>query len=222
MPLPPQRFPDRRSAGRFLADKLEQYANRRDVLILALPRGGVPVGVEVARALNVPLDIFLVRKLGVPGHPELAMGAIASGGIRVLSQDLIDELGIPPTLVEEVAAREHVELQRRDRLYRRDRPTPGIKNRVVILVDDGLATGSTMEAAVSALRQQGPAKIVVAAPVGADETCQRIRSVADDVVCAVAPQSFLAVGMWYERFDQVSDDEVIEMLSEERFVNPGV
>src|SRR5262245_21042131 len=154
MSLPNGRFPDRSSAGRFLAAKLKNYANRRDVLVLAVPRGGVPVAVEVARELNAPLDIFLVRTLGVPGHPELAMGAIASGGVRVLIEDLIDELGIPHALVEEVAAREHVELARRDRLYRGERPGATVKDRTVILVDDGLATGSTMEAAVSALRQQ--------------------------------------------------------------------
>src|SRR5438067_3576378 len=169
------RFHDRADAGLKLASRLTSFANRHDVVVLALPRGGVPVAFEVARALKAPLDIFLVRKLGVPGHPELAMGAIAAGGVRVLSEDLISELGIPRALVEEVAVRERLELERRDRMYRGGRPLPPLRDRVVIVIDDGLATGSTMEAAVAALRAHHPAKIIVAAPVAAAETCRRLR-----------------------------------------------
>jgi predicted phosphoribosyltransferase len=206
------RFHDRTDAGRQLATWLTAYANRDDVVVLALPRGGIPVAVEVAQALNAPLDVFVVRKLGVPGHPELAMGAIAAGGVLVLSDDLIEHLDIPRTLVEQVAVRERLELERRDRLYRGDRPMPVLTGRTVIVIDDGLATGSTMEAAVSALRQHKPSRIIVAVPVGAPETCLRLKPVADDVVCAQTPTPFDAVGLWYERFDQVSDEEVIERL----------
>jgi predicted phosphoribosyltransferase len=206
------RFRDRRDAGRQLGARLSGYANRDDVLILALPRGGVPVAVEVARALNAPFDIFLVRKLGVPGHPELAMGAIASGGVRVLSDDLIADLGIPEHAVEEVSARERLELERRDAAYRGDRPAPEIRGRTIILIDDGLATGSTMEAAVEAVKMHQPARVIVAAPVGAAETCERLRRIADDVVCAATPEPFRAVGLWYERFDQTTDDEVLDLL----------
>jgi predicted phosphoribosyltransferase len=206
------RFRDRRDAGRQLAEHLSQYANRDDVLILALPRGGVPVAVEVANALRAPFDIFLVRKLGVPGHPELAMGAIASGGVRVLSDDLIADLGIPERAVEEVSARERLELERRDAAYRGDRPAPDIRDKTIILIDDGLATGSTMEAAVEAVKMHQPARVIVAAPVGASETCARLQRIADDVVCAVTPEPFRAVGLWYERFDQTTDDEVLDLL----------
>jgi putative phosphoribosyl transferase len=207
------RFRDRTDAGRQLAARLAAFANRRDVVVLALPRGGLPVAAEVSRELNVPLDIFLVRKLGVPGHVELAMGAIASGGVRVLSQDLIEELGIPYSLVEQVAERERLELERRDRLYRGNRQMRALAGHTVIVIDDGLATGSTMEAAVSALRAHRPARIVVAVPVGAPETCQRLAQVADEVVCVLTPVPFNAVGLWYERFDQVTDDEVIAVVS---------
>ena len=206
------RFHDRIDAGRRLAASLSTYANRHDVVVLALPRGGVPVAVEVARALGAPLDVFLVRKLGVPGHPELAMGAIAAGGVRVLSQDLIDQLGIPSALVEQVAVRERLELERRDRLYHGDRLMPVLADRIVIVIDDGLATGSTMEAAVAALRVHKPSRIVVAAPVGAVETCHRLKQLADDVVCTETPVPFNAVGQWYERFDQVRDEDVVELL----------
>jgi putative phosphoribosyl transferase len=205
------RFVDRRDAGRHLAAHLQSYANRDDVIVLALPRGGVAVGREVASALHAPLDVFLVRKLGVPGQPELAMGAIAAG-VLVLSNDLIDEIDISPALVQQVAARERFELERRERLYRGDRPMPELRDRTVIVVDDGLATGSTMEAAVTALRQYSPARIVVAVPVGAAETCARLRRTSDEVVCAETPEPFKAVGLWYERFEQVSDEEVIEAL----------
>jgi predicted phosphoribosyltransferase len=205
-------FHDRTEAGRHLATKLSAYAHRPDVVVLALPRGGVPVGYEVARALLAPFDVFLVRKLGVPAHPELAMGAIASGGVRVLSADLIDELGIPPDAVEAVSARERLELERREQQYRGDRPLPLVNGRCVILVDDGLATGATMEAAVVALRHYQPARIVIAAPVGARDTCARLATVADDVICAQMPEPFHAVGLWYVRFDQTSDEDVMELL----------
>ena len=213
------RFIDRPDAGRQLAARLNAFANRRDVVVLALPRGGVPVAAEVSRALNVPFDIFVVRKVGVPGHPELAMGALASGGVRVLSQELIDELGIPLAIVEQVTARERAELERRDRLYRGDRPMPDFAGRTAIVIDDGLATGSTMEAAVLALRAHAPARVVVAVPVGARETCERLARIADEVVCAQTPAPFNAVGLWYERFDQVSDDEVISVVSRQSSVD---
>jgi len=206
------RFHDRADAGRKLASRLTSFANRHDVAVLALPRGGVPVAFEVARELKAPLDVFLVRKLGVPGHPELAMGAIASGGVRVLSEDLIDELGIPRAAVEQVAVRERLELERRERLYRGDRRLPMLRDRTVILIDDGLATGSTMEAAIAAVKQYQPARVVVASPVGAPETCRRLRALADDVICLETPDQFQAVGLWYERFDQTTDEEVIDLL----------
>jgi putative phosphoribosyl transferase len=206
------RFHDRTHAGQQLASLLTVHADRDAVVVLALPRGGVPVAAEVARALGAPLDVFVVRKLGVPGHPELAMGAIATGGVQVLNDDVIDELAIPRALVEQATVRERLELERRDRLYRCDRPMPVLTSRTVIVVDDGLATGSTMEAAVSALRQHKPSRIVVAVPVGAPEACLRLKSVADEVVCALTPRPFDAVGRWYERFDQVSDEDVIDWL----------
>ena len=206
-------FRNRTDAGRQLAAQLTEYANRSDVIVLALPRGGVPVAFEVAAKLSVPLDVFLVRKLGVPGHPELAMGAIAAGGIEVLSEDLIRDLGIPRALVEQVAVRERLELERRDRAYRDDRQPPIVRDRTVILIDDGLATGSTMQAAVLALRQQAPARIVVAVPVGARETCERLARIADRVVCLAMPEPFNAVGLWYREFDQTSDEEVDRLLA---------
>lgn len=206
-------FRNRTDAGRQLAVQLTEYANRSDVIVLALPRGGVPVAFEVAQKLSAPLDVFLVRKLGVPGHPELAMGAIAAGGIEVLSEDLIRDLGIPPALVQQVAVRERIELERRDRAYRDDREPPIVRDRTVILIDDGLATGSTMQAAVLALRQQAPAKIVVAVPVGARETCERLARMADRVVCLAMPEPFNAVGLWYREFDQTTDEEVDRLLA---------
>jgi len=208
-----RRFTDRADGGRQLAALLTPYADRDDVVVLALPRGGVPVAFEIARSLHAPLDVFLVRKLGVPGHPELAMGAIASGGVRVLSHDIISQLVVTPEAVEAATERERIELDRRDRMYRRDRPPTPLAGRTAILVDDGLATGATMEAAIQAVRQANPARVVVAAPVGAAETCQRLRALADEVVCASIPDYFQAVGQWYDRFDQTSDEEVIELLT---------
>jgi putative phosphoribosyl transferase len=209
------RFEDRYDAGRQLAGALSGFAGRQDVIVLGLPRGGVPVAFEVARALRAPMDVFVVRKLGVPGHSELAMGAIASGGVRVLSEDLIGELGISRTSIDEISAREQIELERRDRLYRGDRSLPSLRDRTVILVDDGLATGATMEAAVAAVRLHRPARVVVAVPVGARETCQRLRTVADETICAQCPEPFQAVGLWYLHFDQTTDDEVIELLRQQ-------
>jgi len=207
------RFLDRADAGRQLAKTLTAaYGGRSDIVVLGLPRGGVPVAFEVARELRAPLDVFLVRKLGVPGHPELAMGAIAEGGVEVLNDELIRDLGIPQKMVQEVAVRERMELDRRDTLYRGGRRLPAVRGRIVILVDDGLATGSTMQAAVTALRRLEPARIVVAAPVGAHETCDRLGHFANEVVCLIAPQQLQAVGLWYDVFTQTTDDEVKQLL----------
>lgn len=206
------RFHDRREAGRVLAARLMHYAGRPDVLVLALPRGGVPVAFEVARALRAPLDVFLVRKLGVPGHEELAMGAIASGGVRVLNEEVVNVLRISAEDLDAVAAEEQRELERREQAYRDGRPAPDVRGRVVVLIDDGLATGSTMRAAVAALRRRGPARIVVAVPVGAPETCAEFQDEADEAVCARTPEPFYAVGLWYEDFAQTTDAEVHELL----------
>jgi predicted phosphoribosyltransferase len=208
-----RRFRDRSEAGRLLAGQLMAYANRPDVLVLALPRGGVPVAYEVARALGAPLDLFLVRKLGVPGYEELAMGAVATGGERVLNDDVVAGLRIPDYVIEAVAASEQQELARRERLYRGERPPPDIRGRTVILVDDGLATGATMLAAIKALRQQRPARIVVAVPTGSPETCEQLKKEADDVICATTPEPFHAVGLWYEEFSQTTDEEVRDLLA---------
>jgi putative phosphoribosyl transferase len=210
--MPP--FQDRRGAGRQLAVKLSPYSDDPNVLVLGLPRGGVPVAYEVARALNAPLDVFLVRKLGVPGHRELAMGAIASGGMRVLNPDLIDALKVSPAAIEAVAATELQELERQQNVYRGDAAFPLLTGRTVIVSDDGLATGSTMRAAVRALRQSQPARIIVAAPVAAFETARSLRGDADTVVCLSTPPHFQAVSMWYEDFRQISDDEVRSLLLE--------
>ena len=208
------RFTDRTDAGRRLADRLAGCAGRPDLVVLALPRGGVPVAFEVATRLGAPLDVFLVRKLGVPGHEELAMGAISEGDVEVLSVDLIRELGVPDALVRQTAVRERLELDRRDTFYREGRGLIPVRGQVVILVDDGLATGSTMEAAVLGLRRLGPARIVVAVPVGARETCERLRNIADEVVCLHTPEPFQAVGLWYDDFNQTSDEEVLRLLAE--------
>ena len=206
-------FRDRRDAGRLLAPKLAAYANRPDVMVLALPRGGVPVAYEVARALKAPLDVFIVRKLGVPGHGELAMGAVATGGVRVLNDEIVRALRIPYSVIDYVAAKEQEELARRERLYRGNRPAPDVRGRTVILVDDGLATGATMLAAIKALKQQQPARIVVAVPTAAPETCEQLRAEVDDVVCAITPQPFHAVGVWYQDFSQTTDEEVSNLVS---------
>lgn len=206
------RFRNRRDAGRRLAAELRTYANRSDVIVLALPRGGVPVGYEVATALDVPLDVFVVRKLGLPWHDELAMGALASGGVRILDDDLIRVARVSTEDIERVTAAEQVELERRERRYRGDRPFADLTGKTVLLVDDGLATGSTMRAAVAALRQKVPRRIVVAVPVAAPATCDAFRDIADDIVCAVTPEPFRAVGLWYDDFSQTTDEEVHELL----------
>lgn len=206
-------FPDRAEAGRFLATKLSKYSGRDDVIVLGLPRGGVPVAYEVARALRVPLDVFIVRKLGVPGFEELAVGAIASGGVRVLNEDVARALPNADEIIEAVTQHETAEVERREQKYRDGRPAPEIQGKAVILIDDGLATGATMRAAVKALRQRGAAKIVVAVPVGPLDTCKEFEEEADEVVCASAPEFFQAVGQYYEDFSQTSDDEVRELLA---------
>ena len=205
-------FQDRKDAGRQLALRLTDYANRPGLLVLGLPRGGVPVAYEVARELHAPLDVFLVRKLGVPGQEELAMGAIASGGVRVINEDVVRQLHIPDSVIDAVAKQELRELERRELAYRGDRPSPDVKDRTAILIDDGLATGSTMRAAALALRKQDPAQIVVAVPVAAAQTCDEFRSVVDEIICAVTPERFYGVGLWYEDFSQTSDEEVRELL----------
>ena len=209
----PQRFRNRTDAGRQLAEKLAAYADRPDVLVLALPRGGVPVGFEVARALGAPFDVFLVRKLGVPGYEELAMGAVATGGVRILNDEIVRGLGISEHEIDAAVARELQELARRERLYRGDRPPPDVAGRTVIVVDDGLATGATMRAAVAALRQQQPARTVVAVPTASPDTCEALKTEADDVICAITPEPFFAVGHWYEDFTQTTDNEVRELLA---------
>jgi putative phosphoribosyl transferase len=206
-------FFNRAEAGRRLAEKLEKYAGRNDVIVLGLPRGGVPVAYEVAQRLGIPLDVFVVRKLGVPGFEELALGAIASGGVRVLNEDVVRALPNANELVESVTAREMAEVERREQIYRDGRPAPELRGRIVILVDDGLATGATMRAAVAALRQLGAAKIVVAVPVGAAETCREFEHEVDEIVCLIAPEWFQAVGQFYEDFSQTSDEEVRELLA---------
>lgn len=207
-------FKDRRDAGKKLASKLSAYAGHPKGIVLALPRGGVPVAYEVARALNLPLDIFLVRKLGLPGRDELAIGAIASGGVRVLNGDIIRMLSVPEEVINFVAKRELQELQRREDLYRGRDPFPQVRDRTVILIDDGLATGASMRAAVAGLRAHHPARIVVAVPTGAPEACQAFQSEVDEVVCAMTPELFYGVGRWYEDFSQVTDEEVRILLEE--------
>jgi predicted phosphoribosyltransferase len=213
------KFRNRTEAGRVLAGKLAAYANRRDVIVLALPRGGVPVAYEVARALGAPLDVFVVRKLGLPGNEEYAMGAIATGGVRVLNEQVVNALGIPEQVIDTVAVREQQELARRERLYRGERPPPEVRGRSVILVDDGLATGATMQAAVEALRRLQPARIVVAVPTASPDTCEQLRAQADEVICATTPEPFRAVGLWYEDFSQTTDDEVRELLARAEHVS---
>jgi len=209
------RFRDRREAGKLLAARLVEYAHRPDVIVLALPRGGVPVAYEIAEAIGAPLDVFLVRKLGVPWHEELAMGAIASGGVSVLNEDVIRYLEIPDETIKAVIERERRELERRERLYRGERPAPDLFGRTIILVDDGLATGSTMRAAVTAVRKHQPTQIVVAVPVAASATCESFNDVTDGVICVceMAPDPFYAVGLWYDDFSQTTDEEARELLN---------
>jgi putative phosphoribosyl transferase len=208
------RFHDRKEAGQRLATRLESYAGRPDVIVLALPRGGVPVGAEVASAIGAPLDVFVVRKLGVPGQEELAMGAVAGKGIRVLDESIMRASGVTEDQVERITRAEQLELERRDRQYRGDRPAPDVKGKTIILVDDGLATGASMRAAVMALRPQQPARIVVAVPVAAPETCEAFRELADEIICVETPDPFQAVGLWYEDFSQTSDGEVRALLEQ--------
>ncbi len=205
-------YSDRYEAGSVLADALQEYAHKKEVIVLALPRGGVPVGFEIARRLSLPLDILVVRKLGVPGHEELAMGAIASGDTVFLNQPLLAQLKIPLPSVEAVLQAETREQLRRERLYRANRPFPSLQNNTVILVDDGIATGASMQAAIAALRTHNPACIIIAVPVAAAETCDVMSKLADRVICPLRPIHFQAVGCWYDNFPQVSDDEVIELL----------
>ena len=209
-------FRDRIQAGQLLSRKLKHYVGRQDVIVLALPRGGVPVGREVARVLRVPLDVFLVRKLGTPGQEELAMGAIASGGIRVLNDEVVEALHVPPHVIDAVTARELRELARRERLYREGRPAPDVTGSVVILVDDGLATGSTMRAAVAALRQAKPKRIVIAVPVAAVTTRRELSEEVDELVCLHTPEPFYSVGFWYEDFSQTSDEDIRQLLEFEQ------
>jgi putative phosphoribosyl transferase len=212
MDAPVRQFRDRAEAGRLLAAKLAHYANRDDVLVLALPRGGVPVAFEIARSIHAPLDVFLVRKIAAPGQEELAMGAVATGNVRILQRDVIQALGISEAMIERATASALEELARRERVYRGSRPSPEVRGRIVILVDDGLATGSTMHAAVAALKQQQPARIVIAVPVAPPETCEEFRTEVDEVVCIATPEPFHAVGQWFANFAQLSDDEVRDYL----------
>lgn len=205
-------FRNRTEAGQLLAKKLTVYTNRKDVLVLGLPRGGVPVGFEVAKALILPLDICIVRKLGVPGHSELAMGALASGDVMVLNKELVKEIGISQEAINQVAAREKQELLRRERTYRGKRLIPNLKNRTIILIDDGIATGSTLRAAISTLRRQQPKSIVVAVPVAPPLTCNELKKEVDEVVCLMMPEPLYAIGLWYEDFSQTTDQEVSNLL----------
>jgi putative phosphoribosyl transferase len=205
-------FRNRAHAGQVLATLLAEYADRDDVVVLALPRGGVPVAFEIAQALHVPLDVFLVRKLGLPGQEELAMGAIATGGVRVLNNEVVEYLGISDSVIDAVAQVEQQELERRERIYRGTRQPPDVRGHTVILVDDGLATGSTMRAAIAALRQQQPARIIVAVPVAAASTCQEMQREVDRIICAATPEPFYGVGQWYEDFSQTTDQEVRDLL----------
>ena len=211
---PVRPFANRREAGVELASRLAKYRGRDDVVVVALPGGGVPVAYEIAEALDAPLDVFVVRKLGMPGHPEFAIGAIASGGVRVLTEDVIRWYRIPDSVIDAIARQELAELERREREYRRGRPPIDLRDRVVILVDDGLATGSTMRAAVEAVRAHKPARVVVAVPVGAPATCEEFADITDEIVCARTPEPFSAVGLWYRDFSQTTDEEVRALLEE--------
>ncbi|MDQ1254148.1 MAG: Phosphoribosyl transferase [Euryarchaeota archaeon] len=213
-------FNDRTDAGKILSERLSEYANREDVLILALPRGGVPVAFEVAKELNLKMDIFIVRKLGVPGNEELAMGAIASGNIRVLNEDVIRSFRIPQKAIDEATANELEELERRERIYRKNRPVPKISGSTVILIDDGLATGATMRAAVAAVKTKNPAKVIIAVPVAAPDTCSDFGSEVDEVMCVATPEPFYGVGAWYEDFSQTTDKEVCDLLDKATKIKP--
>jgi len=213
-------FNDRADAGKKLAKKLSEYANRSDVIILALPRGGVPVAFEVAKELNVKMDVFIVRKLGVPGNEELAMGAIASDNIRVLNEDVIRSFQIPQSVIDEVVVNELRELERRERLYRGNRPKPDISGSTVILIDDGLATGATMRAAAAAVKTKNPAKIVIAVPTAASDTCSPFENEVDKTICVATPEPFYGVGAWYEDFSQTTDKEVCELLNKATKIKP--
>jgi putative phosphoribosyl transferase len=215
-----QQFENRRTAGAFLATFLTHYMHQPNVVVLALPRGGVPVAYEVAKRLHAPLDVFVVRKLGVPGHEEMAMGAIASGDVRVLNHDLVDYLNISEETIERVATQEYQELERREKLYRKQGTRPELEGKTVILVDDGLATGASMWAAVVALRQHHPARIIVAVPVSSKESCAAFEKEVDEIICASTPQSFRAVGSWYRDFSQTTDEEVRELLERAAQENP--
>jgi putative phosphoribosyl transferase len=214
-------FRDRIDAGRILARKLFKYKQHPDVLVLGLPRGGIPVAFEVAQELNAPLDVFLVRKLGLPGHEELAMGAIASGGVRVLNADVVNLFRVPLDVIDHVADKEEAEMNRREQVYRQGRPPPQIRSRAVIVVDDGLATGSTMRAAVGALRRKDPSRIVVAVPVAAPSTCEELRGEVDEMICAETPEPFHAVGLWYEDFTQTTDAEIRGLLDRAAQLHPA-
>lgn len=210
-----KRFHDRHHAGKLLAEHLERHLHDPAPIVLALPRGGVPVAYEIAVALHAPLDIFMVRKLGCPSQPELAMGAVASGGLRILNQDVVDTLDIPESTIDQIARRELAELQRREEIYRPARPpaaSVSIPGRTVIVVDDGLATGSSMRAAALTLRQQSPARLIIAVPVAPPSACRDLARCADEIVCLCAPELFYAVGAWYEDFDQTTDAEVKDLL----------
>lgn len=208
-----KKYVDRTEAGKILAAHLKQYRNQKDIIVLALPRGGVPVGYEIAKSLPAPLDIFIVRKLGVPWHEELAMGAIASGNTILFNEEIVRQLNISKPEIEKVIKSEEMELNRREHEYRGNRPLPSLKDKTVILVDDGIATGATMKAAIMGIRKQNPKKIVVAAPVAALDTYQEIRTMADEVICPLIPSEFFAVAAWYENFPQTTDEEVFELMS---------
>ncbi|HHP7243412.1 MAG TPA: phosphoribosyltransferase [Elainellaceae cyanobacterium] len=208
------KFQDRTESGQKLATALRRYANRPDVIVLGLPRGGIPVAYEVAKELGAPLDVYVVRKLGVPKHEELAMGAIATGGVRYLNDRVVNSLRISPDIVDQVAFKEQRELERREQVYRDNRPAPELRDRIVILVDDGLATGATMQAAIAALHHQHPAKIIGAVPVAAPEVCEALADKVDEMICAETPQPFYAVGLWYKNFSQTTDDEVRQLLKQ--------
>ncbi|WED44457.1 phosphoribosyltransferase [Legionella cardiaca] len=207
------KFINRHEAGRILADQLKSYANNPDVIVLALPRGGAPVGYEIAKALSAPLDVFIVRKLGVPGHEELAMGAIASGSTVIFNEEIIDALHVSKEAIDSVIHSEEQELARRENMYRHNQPYPSLKNKIVILVDDGVATGATMRAAIKSLRKQNPARLVMAIPVAAYSTYQEMAKLVDEIICPLQPLHFYAVGLWYEDFAQTSDNEVSALLA---------